>query len=72
MILAFFSCGEKNSNKSDGKILWEYQLPAGGYATPAVYEADGKQYVVIAAGGGGLQATKTGDAYIAFTLPAKK
>lgn len=56
-------------NKTNGKVLWEYKLPAGGYATPAVYEVDGRQYVVIAAGGGGLQATKTGDAYLAFALP---
>lgn len=55
-------------DKSTGKILWEYQLPAGGYATPATYEVDGKQYVVIAAGGGGRQRTKTGDYYIAFAL----
>jgi quinoprotein glucose dehydrogenase len=53
---------------STGKTLWEYQLPAGGYATPATYEVDGKQYVVIAAGGGGFQATKTGDYYVAFCL----
>ncbi|HUQ67708.1 MAG TPA: PQQ-binding-like beta-propeller repeat protein [Flavitalea sp.] len=56
-------------DKTNGKLLWEYQLPAGGYATPAVYEVDGKQFVVIAAGGGGLQATKTGDYYFAFSLP---
>lgn len=55
-------------DKETGETLWEYQLPAGGYATPATYEIDGKQYVVIAAGGGGLQATKTGDYYIAFSL----
>lgn len=53
---------------STGKTLWEYKLPAGGYATPATYEVDGKQYIVIAAGGGGFQATKTGDYYIAFCL----
>ena len=41
----------------------------GGYATPATYEVDGKQYVVIAAGGGGRQRTKAGDYYIAFALP---
>jgi quinoprotein glucose dehydrogenase len=51
-----------------GKILWEYNLPAGGYATPAIYEARGKQYVVIACGGGKM-GTKSGDSYIAFTLP---
>jgi quinoprotein glucose dehydrogenase len=56
-------------DKRNGKILWEYQLPAGGYATPATYESGGKQYVVIAAGGGGLQATRTGDYYFAFSLP---
>ena len=59
-------------DKASGKILWEYQLPAGGYATPATYEVDGQQFVVIAAGGGGLQATKTGDYYFAFSLPDKK
>lgn len=56
-------------DKITGKTLWEYQLPAGGYATPATYEVDGKQYVVIAAGGGGRQRTKAGDYYIAFALP---
>jgi quinoprotein glucose dehydrogenase len=52
-----------------GKELWSYRLPAGGYATPAVYEVDGKQYVVIAAGGGNRNGTPSGDAYIAFSLP---
>ena len=52
-----------------GQILWEYKLPAGGYATPSVYVIDGKQYVVIAAGGGGKNATKYGDSVIAFALP---
>lgn len=51
-----------------GKLLWEYALPAGGYATPATYQINGKQYVVIACGGGGKLRTKTGDAYIAFAL----
>lgn len=55
-------------DKATGETLWEYQLPAGGYATPATYEVDGKQYVVIAACGGGRQRTKTGDYYIAFAL----
>lgn len=55
--------------KTTGKILWEYQLPAGGYATPATYEVDGRQYIVIAAAGGGRQLTKAGDYYIAFALP---
>lgn len=56
-------------DKSTGETLWEYQLPAGGYATPSTYEVDGKQYVVIAACGGGRQRTKSGDYYIAFALP---
>jgi quinoprotein glucose dehydrogenase len=52
-----------------GRVLWEHQLPAGGYATPSVYMVDGRQYVVIAAGGSGKNATKSGDAIIAFALP---
>jgi len=55
-------------DKKTGKALWEFQLPAGGYATPSTYEINGKQYVVIAAGGGKM-GTKSGDAYIAFALP---
>jgi quinoprotein glucose dehydrogenase len=53
---------------SNGKVLWETTLPAGGYATPATYAIDGKQFVVIAAGGGKM-GTKSGDAYVAFALP---
>jgi quinoprotein glucose dehydrogenase len=56
-------------DKETGKVLWETQLEAGAYATPATYEVDGRQYVVIAAGGGGKVGTKSGDAFIAFTLP---
>jgi len=55
-------------NKYNGKLLWEYQLPAAGFATPAVYQVNGKQYIVIACGGGKLN-TKSGDAYVAFALP---
>jgi quinoprotein glucose dehydrogenase len=51
-----------------GVLLWETDLPAGGYATPATYEVDGKQYVVIACGGGKM-GTKSGNAYVAFALP---
>ncbi len=58
-------------NKLTGKILWEYDLPAPAFATPAVYELNGKQYIVIACGGGKLK-TKSGDAYVAFALPEKK
>ena len=55
--------------KHSGRTLWEYQLPAGGYATPSVYMINGKQYVAIAAGGSGKNGTKSGDAIIAFALP---
>jgi quinoprotein glucose dehydrogenase len=52
-----------------GKELWRYELPAGGQATPMTYTLDGKQYVVIAAGGHGKLGTKQGDYVLAFTLP---
>lgn len=55
-------------DKTNGKLLWEYKLPAGGYATPATYIIDGKQYIVIAAGGGGKLGTPSSDMYIAFSL----
>ena len=55
--------------KHSGRVLWEHQLPAGGYATPSVYMVDGTQYVAIAAGGSGKNATKSGDAIVAFALP---
>lgn len=54
-------------DKDTGEELWKYKLPAGAYATPAVYEAKGKQYVVIACGGGKM-GTPSGDSYVAFTL----
>lgn len=54
-------------DKENGKLLWEAQLPAAGHATPAVYEKNGKQFLVIACGGG--KGTKSGDAYVAFALP---
>lgn len=50
-----------------GKVLFETELPAPGFATPAVYEAGGKQFVVVACGGGKL-GTKSGDSYVAFSL----
>jgi quinoprotein glucose dehydrogenase len=57
-------------NKRTGKLLWEFELPACGFATPSVYEVQGKQYLVIACGGGKLK-TKSGDVYVAFALPEK-
>lgn len=56
-------------DKDTGDELWEYKLPFGGYATPSIYEVDGKQYLVIIATGGGKLGTQTGDAVVAFTLP---
>lgn len=50
-----------------GRELWKTPLPAGARATPMTYEAGGRQYVVIAAGGGGPFGA--GDAIIAFALP---
>ena len=58
--------------KATGRTLWEFQLPAGGYATPSVYMIDGRQYVAIAAGGSGKNATKSGDSIVAFALPAQE
>lgn len=55
-------------DKKTGKLLWDTKLPAAGYATPCTYAVHGKQYVVIAAGGGKL-GTGSGDAYVAFALP---
>jgi len=51
-----------------GEILWQAKLPAGGYATPSTYAVNGRQYVVIACGGGKM-GTPSGDAYVAFALP---
>ncbi|MEX2367946.1 MAG: PQQ-binding-like beta-propeller repeat protein [Balneolaceae bacterium] len=55
-------------DRKDGTLLWETQLPAAAFATPATYQVDGKQYVVIACGGTKLGAGG-GDSYIAFSLP---
>ncbi|MBS1707183.1 MAG: pyrroloquinoline quinone-dependent dehydrogenase [Armatimonadetes bacterium] len=58
-------------DKATGKLLWQHKLPAGGYATPCTYSVKGRQYVVIAAGGGGKLGTKSGDAFVAYALGAK-
>jgi len=54
-----------------GDELWKGRLPAGGQATPLTYrvDEDGKQFVVIAAGGHALMGTRLGDAVVAFALP---
>jgi quinoprotein glucose dehydrogenase len=56
-------------DKLTGKLLWEASLPAGGYATPCTFQVNGRQYLVIAAGGAGKLSTKAGDAFVAFSLP---
>jgi quinoprotein glucose dehydrogenase len=56
-------------DKVTGRVLWEHRLPAAGYATPSVYQINGRQFVVIAAGGGGKLGTPYGDAVMAFALP---
>jgi len=55
-------------NVTNGEILWQAMLPAGGQATPMTYEWEGKQYVIIAAGGHGKLSTKLGDYVVAFAL----
>ncbi len=54
-------------DKDDGSLLWQYPLPAAGYATPATYLHRGRQYIVITCSGGKL-GTPSGDHYLAFSL----
>ena len=55
-------------DKKTGEVLWETTLPAPGFATPSTYSVNGRQFVVVSAGGGKL-GLKSGDSYIAFALP---
>jgi quinoprotein glucose dehydrogenase len=55
-------------DKNNGKLLWQTELPAAGFATPSTYQVNGKQYIVIACGGTKLGA-QPGDSYVAFALP---
>jgi quinoprotein glucose dehydrogenase len=55
-------------DKKTGALLWEAALPASGNATPATYMVNGKQYIVIACGGG-KNGAESGGTYVAFTLP---
>jgi quinoprotein glucose dehydrogenase len=55
---------------SNGNQLWEARLPAGGQATPMTYTgSDGRQYLLVVAGGHGSLGTKAGDYVIAYALP---
>ncbi len=56
-------------DKTTGKLLWETQLPFAGLATPSTYMVNGKQYVVIAAGGGQSSHKPSGGVYVAYALP---
>lgn len=55
-------------DRKTGKIVWDYKLPAGGFATPITYLVNGRQYVAIAAGGT-RYGLKSGGSYVAFALP---
>ncbi|MES3082230.1 hypothetical protein [Sphingomonas faeni] len=53
-----------------GKVVWKARLPAGAQAMPITYRgADGRQYVVIIAGGHGALGTRYGDYTLAYALP---
>jgi quinoprotein glucose dehydrogenase len=71
--VAFYSGNVDNYVRAfdvtNGNLLWEARLPAGGQATPMTYEADGRQYVVVVAGGHGSTGTEAGDSIIAYALP---
>jgi quinoprotein glucose dehydrogenase len=55
-------------DKRTGKLLWSASLPAAGNATPSTYMVDGKQFIVIACGGG-KNGAPSGGTYVAFALP---
>jgi quinoprotein glucose dehydrogenase len=57
-------------NKATGGLVWETGLPAAAFATPATYEVNGRQYIVVACGGTKNGAEK-GDSYVAFALPGR-
>lgn len=58
---------------ASGRVLWRDRLPAGGQATPMTYSGeDGRQYVLVVAGGHGSTGTKPGDAIRAYALPARR
>ncbi|MBC7572123.1 MAG: pyrroloquinoline quinone-dependent dehydrogenase [Spirosoma sp.] len=54
-------------DKKTGKTIWQTALPTAGYATPATYSVGGRQFIVIACGGGKLK-SKSGDRYVAYAL----
>ena len=70
-------CSGTNDSKirafdaDNGNELWTASLPLHGTAMPATYEAGGRQFVVLPATGGGKLGGPTGDAWVAFALPAR-
>lgn len=58
-------------DKSTGKELWHYQMEGSGYATPSTFTYEGRQYVVIAGGGGSIHQTPSSDSYYCFALPQR-
>src|SRR5690606_5822509 len=57
---------------TSGEQLWQSRIPAGGQATPMTYTgADGRQFVLVVAGGHGSLGTKAGDSVIAYALPRR-
>src|SRR6267142_2600213 len=56
-------------DKSNGQLLWETALPFSANTTPATFEVNGRQFVVIAAGGGKDPKSPSGGVYVAFALP---
>lgn len=55
-------------DKETGAVLWQHELPFHGHSTPSTYSVDGKQYVVISAGGSKLDPVK-GGMLVTFSLP---
>jgi quinoprotein glucose dehydrogenase len=56
-------------DKNTGKLLWETELPFSGLATPSTYMVNGKQYIVVPAGGGQSSGKPSGGIYVAYALP---
>ena len=53
-----------------GTVVWSVPLPAGGQATPMIYEQNGREYLVMFAGGHHFMETPMGDSLIAYALPS--
>ena len=56
-------------DEATGRLLWSATLPFAGNATPITYQIDGRQFIVIAAGGGKASGVPSGGVYVAFALP---